>query len=205
MRISQAFLPLAAATLMMTGCGNQEPATRVVEQAEAALAKDRPDATLYAAEELKVAEASLAKIKADFAKKDYDAVIAAVPDFNTQEKTVRETIVSGQTLAAAAQNEWQTLNEEVPKTVEAIQTRVNKLAATRLPKEITKATFDAAKADLETMKVTWSEAQAAASSGKALEAASKGRTVQAKADQLKTQLGMTTAVASIAAPAPGTN
>jgi hypothetical protein len=205
MRISQAFFPLVAATLIMTGCGNKEPATRVVSQAEAALEKDRPDASLYAKEELKAADEMLAKIKADFAKEDYDAVVAAVPDFNTAEKTVRETIVSGQTLAAAAQTEWQTLNQEVPKTVEAIQTRVDKLAAAKLPKEITKETFEAAKADLETVKATWAEATAAASAGNALEAASKGHTVQAKADQLKNQLGMNTAVASIAQPAAGTN
>ncbi|HEV7606357.1 MAG TPA: hypothetical protein VGO61_03430 [Steroidobacteraceae bacterium] len=205
MRISQAFIPLVAATLIMTGCGNKEPASRVVQQAEAALAKDRPDASLYAKDELKVAEDTLAKIKADFAKEDYDAVVAAVPDFNSQEKIVRDTIVSGQTLAAAAQTEWQTLNEEVPKTVEAIQTRVDKLAATKLPKEVTKENFDAAKADLETIKATWAEATAAASAGNALEAAGKGRTVQAKADQIKNQLGMNTAVASIAKPAAGTN
>jgi hypothetical protein len=205
MRIYQAFFPLAAATLLMAACGNKEPASQVVTQAEAAIEKDRPDASLYAKEELKVAEATLAKIKADFAKEDYDAVVAAVPDFNAQEKTVRETIVSGQTLAAAAQNEWQTLNEEVPKSVEAIQTRVDKLAKGNLPKEVTKENFETAKADFETAKATWAEATAAASAGNAQEAAGKGRTVQAKTEQIKTQLGMNTAMASIAAPAAGTN
>jgi hypothetical protein len=51
------------------------------------------------------------------------------------------------------------------------------------------------------MKATWAEATAAATAGNTMEAADKGRTVQAKGEELKTQLGLNPAVASVAPPA----
>jgi hypothetical protein len=191
----------------MTGCGDKAPATSSVAQAEAALEKVRPDAQQFSAPELEAADATLASMKANLAKEDYRAVVADVPKFNTDMRTLKESIVSKQTLAVADQREWETLNQEVPKTVEEIQVRVDNLKGAKLPKEITKETFETAKTELETIKATWAEAAAAATAGNTTEAATKGRTVQAKAEELKTQLGMNadSAVASIAKPAAGTN
>jgi hypothetical protein len=200
MRISQLFLPLAAA-LIVTACGNKEPATNAVTQAEAALSGIRDDAAKYSPEELKTTEATLAKMKEDLAKEDYRAVVAQVPPFNAQMKTLQESLVTHQTLAAAAQNEWDTLNAEVPKSVEAIQVRVDALKGAKLPKEVTKENFEAAKTDLEAMKATWTEATTAAAAGDAQAAADKARTVQAKAEELKTELGMNPALANAAPPA----
>ena len=210
MRISQLFLPLAAA-LIITACGNKEPATNAVTQAEAALSGIRDDASKHAPDELKAAESTLAKMKADLADEDYNAVVDGVAPFNAQVKTLQETLVTKQTLAAAAQNEWETLNAEVPKTVDSIQVRVDSLTGSKLPKEITKETFETAKTELETMKATWAEATAAAAAGDTQAAADKGRTVQAKGEELKNQLGLNPALASVApatpvaAPAPAAN
>ena len=201
MRISHAFLPLVAATLFITGCGNKEPATDVVTQAEAAMEGLRTNASQFAPEELKTAEATLAKMKADLAKEEYGDVLKAVTPFNAQVKTVQDTMVSQQSLQVAAQQEWDTLNQEVPKTVEALQVRVDSLKGAKLPKEITKETFETAKTEFETLKATWAEATAAASAGKTLEAADKGRTAQAKGEELKTQLGMNPALAAVDPPA----
>jgi predicted nucleic acid-binding Zn-ribbon protein len=198
MRISQAFFPLIAGALLLTGCGNKQPATNAVTQAEAALAPMRDDAARFAPDELKAADATLTKMKDNLANSDYNAVVEDVPKFNAEVKTLQENVVQKQTLAAAAQNEWETLNAEVPKSVEAIQVRVDGLKGQRLPKEISKETYETAKADLETMKATWTEATAAATAGNTTEAADKGRTVAAKAEELKAKLGVTTAVASAA-------
>jgi hypothetical protein len=205
MRIAQLFLPLAAA-LIFSACGNKEPATNAVAQAEAALSGIRDEASKHASTELQAAEATLAKMKDDLANEDYRAVVQGVPPFNAQIKTLQETMVTNQTLAAAAQNEWDTLNAEVPKTVEAIQVRVDALSGSKLPKEITKETFETAKTELETMKATWAEATAAAGAGDTQLAADKGRTVQAKGEELKNQLGLNPTLASATPPsAPPAN
>lgn len=202
MRISQVFLPLVAGALVLTGCSEREPATQVVTQAETALEGLRANAAQFAPEELKAPEASLAAMKANLADKDYGAVLKDVPKFNEEVKVLQGAVVTNQTLAAAASTEWETLNAEVPKTVEALQVRVNALKGTRLPKEISKATFEMAKSELETMKTTWAEATAAATAGNTQEAADKGRTVQAKGEELKNQLGMTQTLAALPAPTP---
>lgn len=192
MQITNVLMGLAASTLLFTGCSNQKtPATSAVTQAEAALAETRDDAAKYAPDELKTADATLAKMKEDLAQEDYKDVIASVPQFNKDVTTLRETLVGKQTQVIAATREWESLNAEVPQEVEAIQVRVDSLASSpKLPKEVDKHEFEAAKASLETMKSTWTEATAAFSSGNATEAADKARAVQGKVVEVKTQLGM---------------
>jgi hypothetical protein len=116
-----------------------------------------------------------------------------VPQFNQEMASLKEVVVSTQTQMVAATREWETLSTEVPKVVEEIQTRVKNLSGSRLPKEVKKEAFEAAKASLETMKTTWAEATAAHDAGNALEAADKARMVQAKGEEVKTQLAMNAA------------
>jgi hypothetical protein len=202
MRISHVLVSVTAAAFMLTACGSKQPASNAVTQAESAISPLREDATRFAPEELKAADATLAKMKAELADSDYKGVIAEVPKFNAQMKSLQEAVVSKQAVAAAAQNEWDTLNAEVPKAVEAIQVRVDSLAGSRLPKEVTKENFEAAKTDLEAIKATWAEASAAATAGNTIEAADKGRTVAAKANELKNELGMNPSLASAGVTPP---
>jgi predicted nucleic acid-binding Zn-ribbon protein len=202
MRISQAFLALAATTLLMAGCGDKQPANNAVTQAENAIEPLRVDAAKFAPDELKAAEATLARMKDSLAKEDYKAVVDDVPKINNDIKTLQGAVVQQQTLAAAAQNEWDALNEEVPKSLESIQARVDSLKGQKLPKEITKENYEAAKTDLEAIKATWTEATTAASAGHPQEAADKGRAVQAKTQEIKTELGMAPAVAQASMTPP---
>jgi len=192
MKLSNALMALTASAMLMMGCASQkDPAEHVVTQAEAAVADLREDGAKFAPDELKAAETTLAKLKADYAKEDYKHVIAGVPQINKDVATLKETLVGRQTQIIAATREWETLKAEVPKAVEAIQVRVNSLASSaRLPKEVDKHEFEAAKASLETMKTDWADATAAFSQGKATEAADKARSVQGKVDEVKDQLGM---------------
>lgn len=200
MRISSMFVPLAAA-LILVGCGNKEPATQVVAQAEKISGELRNDGTALAPEEFKAVDATVADMKSKFGKEDYKAVMEAVPTFNGQVKTLKETLVAKQAIAAASTNEWNTLNAEVPKTVEALQVRVDSLTGTKLPKEITKETFTTAKTELEGMKSSWAEATAAAAAGDTMAAADKGRAVAAKGEELKNKLGMNPTLASTSSSA----
>ena len=192
MKLSNALMALTASAMLMTGCMSQkDPAANAVTQAEAAVADLRADGAKFAPDELKTTETTLAKMKADLAKQDYKDVIANVPQFNKQVATLKETLVGQQTQVVAATREWESLNAEVPKAVEEIQTRVNSLASSpKLPKEVDQHEFEAAKASLETMKTDWAAATAAFSSGNATEAADKARSVQGKVDEVKDQLAM---------------
>jgi hypothetical protein len=194
MKVLNGLMALAATSLLIVGCSSQKtPATNAVTQAEAAVTEVRFEAEKYAPAELKAVDATLANLKADLAKEDYKGVVAAVPQFNKEMAALKEITVAKQTQVVAATHEWEALSEEVPKQVQAIQTRVDSLSASKLPKEVNKEAFEAAKVALETMKATWAEATAAFSAGDALAATDKARLVQSKAKELETQLAMTPA------------
>jgi predicted nucleic acid-binding Zn-ribbon protein len=203
MKVYQALLPLAAA-MMIAGCGNRGTAQNVVGQSDGILNKLRPEATVTAPNELKAADATLAHMKQNFDAREYKVVVADVPQFNAQVKALEEAMANGQNAQAQAMQEWSTLNTEVPKSVEAIQARVDSLKPSALPKDVTKDELESAKKDLETMKVTWTEATTAAEGGDLTAATEKGRTVQAKAEELKSSLGMNEQLASVAQPPAGT-
>ena len=194
MKTLKGLMALAATTMLIAGCAGQKtPATSAVAQAETAVNEIRFEAGKFAPAELATTEASLAKLKGDLAKEDYKDVIAGVPQFNKDIATLKEIVVAKQTQQVAATHEWEALNDEVPKRVDAIQVRVDSLSKSALPKEVNKESFEAAKAGLESLKATWAEAAAAFSAGNALEATDKARLVQTKAKELETQLAMVAA------------
>jgi len=190
MRIPVVFMALGAGALLMGCASKEEPANTAVESAEAALNEVRPDASKYAPDQLQVAEQHLAAIKSDLAAKKYHEVLAAVPNFKQETQSLEDAAVAKQTQMAAATHEWQALSEEVPKNIEAIEQRVANLKSAKLPKEVSKESFETAKSSLEEMKSTWAEANAAATAGNPTEAADKGRIVQQKAKEVSEQLGM---------------
>jgi chromosome segregation ATPase len=204
MKVYQALLPLAAA-MMIAGCGSRSTAQNVVGQAENALNEVRGDASVAAPNELKQADATLAHMKQNFDQHEYKVVIADVPQFNNQMNAVKTAIETKQNGDLAATQEWTTLNAEVPKAVEEIQAKVDSLKPNALPKEVTRDELATARTDLETMKATWTEATTAANNGDLVAATEKGRTVQAKAQELKSSLGMNEQLASVATPPAGTS
>jgi chromosome segregation ATPase len=192
MRISKTLMGLAASTILFAGCASQEePATQAVTAVELSLSEVRVDAAKFAPEELNAAETKLAKIKGDLAKEDYKDVLAGSSELTKDVALLKEVVVSKQTQFAAATNEWESLSAEVPKMVQAIESRVDTLSGSKkLPSDVNKEVFEAAKAALALMKSQWAEATAAFSAGRATEAADKARIVQAKAEEVAGQLGI---------------
>lgn len=191
MRIHTVLMAAAATVLVAAGCASkEEPAAQAVASAEAALTEIRPDAVKYAPQELEAADASLAKLKQKLEKEEFKEVLADAPQLGNQVTLLKETVISKQTQMAAATHEWERLSTEVPPMIDSMQRQIESLAGTRLPKELTKEMFAAAKSSLEAMKSTWAEAGAAFSAGNAAEAADKGRIVEAKGQEVSAQLGM---------------
>jgi hypothetical protein len=185
MRIGKLFISLAAVGVIAAGCSSkEEPARAAVASTEAALAGVRDDASRYAPEQLQAVEAKIEGLKTSLVREEYKEVIAAAPNVTKEVTALHDVVVAKQTQNAAATNEWEALKEEVPRLVQSIQVRVDSLTGSKLPKEVTKESFEAAKADLETMKTQWGEATAAFGAGDATQAADKGRAVKAKAEEL---------------------
>jgi len=194
MKLIQALLPLAAATLM-AACGGGT-AKSVVAQADGAMTTVKDEAATTAPHELKTAQETLDRMKHNLDAHEYKLVTADVPKFNEQFVALKTAMQENQGKVQAAVTEWQALNAQVPKTVEEIQKRVDSLKPEKLPKDVTKEELETAKADLETMKATWAEAQQLAQNANPIEATEKARAVRAKAEELKSSLGMDQQVAS---------
>lgn len=192
MRIQSFVLAIAAATLLVTGCGRMKnEATQAVSSIETSVASLKEDGTKYAPIAYQGVESTLATLKDSLAKEDYKTVLAGTPELTKAVDSLKTAIASGKEQFDYATTEWVSLSADVPKMVEAIQSRVDTLSSSkRLPKNVSKEAFDGAKSGLETMKATWAEATAAFNDGKPSEAAEKARAVKAKGTEVLAALGM---------------
>jgi hypothetical protein len=192
MNVFKPLIAIAASTIVFTGCAsNEAPARQALASAEASLAEIRVDAAKYAPEDLKAAETKLARVKQDLAKQEYKDALGGATQLTKETATLKELVVSKQTQSVAATNEWESLSEEVPKMVEAIESRVHVLSGSRkLPADVDKEAVESAKSALKSMKSEWAEASEAFHEGNAIEAADKARMVQARGEKVIDLLGM---------------
>lgn len=192
MRLAKVFLAIAATTLLATGCAQQKnEATKALTAIESSVSALKEDGAKYAPEAYKGVESTLTTLKDSLAKGDYKSVLAGTPELSKAVDTLKTAIESGKEQFNAATAEWSSLSADVPKMVEAIQSRVDILSSSRkLPKNVSKDALDTAKSGLDWMKSTWAEATAAATGGMPAEAVEKARAVKAKGAEVLAALGM---------------
>jgi hypothetical protein len=183
--------------VLIVGCANQKaPAEAAIANAEAAIAPIRDAAHTYVPDQMQAVDAQLNSLKDSLAKGDYAAVIAGAPALNTAISSLKDAAAAKQADAEAAiakaKDAWAGMSTDVPKMVDAIQSRVDVLSKSHhLPKGVTKDSLAAAKSGLDTMKTGWSDASSAATSGDFTTAMSKAQAVKDQATQIMQSLGMT--------------
>jgi hypothetical protein len=182
----------ASAFLALAACSTQKgPATEAVNAAQAALTAVREEAARYLPSDLQGVEASVASLADQLAKKDYKSVLANAPALMTSISSLSDAVSARKAAVEAATAEWTTLSADLPNMVSAIQSRLDVLAKSkRLPKNLTQAAYDSAKAGFDSMRSTWDAATAAATAGDPVDAVAKAREVQAKGNEVLTLLGM---------------
>lgn len=198
MHISKVLMALAAATLLMTGCAKQkQEATKALDAVEASLQDFKADAQKYAPDGLKGIETNIKMMQDSLEKKEYENVLAGTPQLEKAVASLKEAVASGKEHAEAAlvsaKTEWTALNVDVPKMVEAIEARVAELDKRKVRIKLSKEEVESAKSGLAWMKSEWAEATAAATSGKEIEAAEKGKAIRQKGEELQKQLDIKTA------------
>ncbi len=192
------FVWLAAALMavLLVGCANQKgPAQQALASADSALAQIRDQAQKYVPDQLQQVDAQLQSAKDAFAKGDYKAVLAAAPALSSAITSLGQAAQAKQADVEAAlskaKDAWTSVSTDVPKMVDAIQSRVDVLSKSHhLPKGVTKDTLASAKSGLDSLKSMWSDASNAATSGDYTGAMSKAQAVKDKATQIMQSLGM---------------
>ena len=127
---------LAACALI--GCISQKaPAEQAVASAETSLGAIRDTAQKYAPDQLQAVEAQLTAMKENLSKGDYPAVLAAAQNVNASIKALEDAADNKKAEAdaalAKAKDQWGPMSTDVPKMVDAIQTRVDTLSKTAPP------------------------------------------------------------------------
>ena len=196
MKTVSVWVLVALAACGLASCTNQKaPAEQAVASAETSLSAVRDEAQKYAPEQLQVVDAQLSAMKDNLNKGNYQAVLAAAANVSSAISGLKEAADNKKAQAdaalAKAKDAWGPMSTDVPKMVDAIQGRVDKLSKERhLPKGVTKDSVASAKSALDSMKSAWSDASNAAASGDYTTAVSKAQTVKDQAADTMKSLGM---------------
>jgi DNA repair exonuclease SbcCD ATPase subunit len=194
MRMTSVLAAITAA-VFLTACANQkEPAEQALAKVQASLSELKADAEQYAAEELKNAEQAVARLKAKLDSQDFSGVVQGAPSVASIVSALKEAVAKKKAeaaeLMAMAQQEWTELSGSMPQLVDTLQKRVDSLTRSkRFPQGLDKAGFEAAKAEFETLKSSWSEATAEFGAGLATDAVRRGRAAKAKCEWLLQKFG----------------
>ena len=196
MKKQSVWLLATLAAVLVVGCANQKaPAEQAVAGAETALAAVRDDAQKYVPDQLQAVDSQLAALKDSLTKGDYKSVLTGAPTLNSAISSLKDAAeakkADAEAALAKAKDAWGPLNAEVPKMVEAIQSRITALSKSHhLPKGVTKDGLAAAKSGVDSLKSMWGEASNASASGDFTTAVSKAQAVKDKAAEIMKSLGL---------------
>ena len=196
MKKQSVWLVATLAAVLVVGCANQKaPAEQAVAGAETALAAVRDDAQKYVPDQLQAVDSQLAALKDSLTKGDYKTVLTGAPTLNSAISSLKDAAeakkADAEAALAKAKDAWGPLSAEVPRMVEAIQSRITALSKSHhLPKGVTKDGLASAKSGVDSLKSMWSDASNASASGDFTTAVSKAEAVKNKAAEIMKSLGM---------------
>jgi hypothetical protein len=184
-------IALAIAVLALAACesADKAPAAAALTAAQTAIDAVKTEAMKYVPEQVKSVDDALATARANFEKKDYKAALAGAQDVAARAK---ELGAAAATKKAELTKSWEEISNGVPKMAEAIKSRVDILSQSKkLPAGLDKAKVDDAKAGLESMNQSWTQASDAYKSGDVSSAVAKAKAAKDKAVEIMTALNMT--------------
>jgi hypothetical protein len=191
------WLVASVAAMLIFACSSQKaPAEQVVADIDSALSAIHDSAAKFSPDALHTVEAQVATLKENLAKGEYKEVLAAAPAVNTAVASLKQDAEAKQAAADAAlaqtKQQWHTLDAEVPKLIAGIHSQMDTLSKMRkLPKGVTKASFESAKTEVASLDSMWAEAtNTVANEDNYAGAVAKGQAVKDKATELMQALGM---------------
>jgi hypothetical protein len=190
------WIAASGAAVLMFACSSQKaPAEQVVADIDTALSAIHDSAAKYSADTLHTVEPQVATLHKSLDQKDYKGVLASAPAVNKAIASLKQDAEAKQTAAdtalAQTKQQWFTLSAEVPKLIAGIHSQLDMLSKKRkLPKGVTKGSFESAKAEAASLDSMWQEAtNAVAKEDMYASAVAKGQVVKDKASQLMQTLG----------------
>ena len=190
---------LAFVALFASACSHyKEQAQAAIAQAETALEAISVDAQKYLPQKYQELEDAITAAKATLDKGDAKGALAAANDLPARVAALGSEVASAKQQAIATLTDsWNSMSGDLPKMIDAIQSRVDTLSKSKkLPKGLDQASFDAAKSGLDEIKGLWSAATQSFNSGNVEDAVAKAKAVEQKGTEVMGLLGMKTAPAA---------
>jgi prophage DNA circulation protein len=155
----------------------------------------RDEAQKYVPDQLQSVDDQLKSLKDSFAKGDYKSVLTGAPSLTSAISALKDAAeakkADAEAALAKAKDAWGGMSADVPKMIEAIQSKATALAKSKkLPKGVTKDAVASAKSGVDALKSSWSEAANAAAAGDFTTAMNKAQSVKDKAAEVMKSLGM---------------
>jgi hypothetical protein len=190
------WLAAAAVAMLVLACSNEKaPAQQAVANIDTSLGAIHDSAAKYSPDTLQSVEAQVGALKQSLARGDYKSVLANAPAVKASVASLKEEVDTKQTAAdadvAKTKQQWRNLSAEVPKLIAGLQAQVDTLSKSKkLPKGLTKASFESAKAGVASLDPMWADATTTLGAGDYAGAAAKGQATKDKATELMQTLGM---------------
>jgi hypothetical protein len=174
------FLTFCSVAILFAACVNQmEPAKNALDNINNTLNSVSADAQKYVPDQFAQAQGKAAALTAAYEKKDYATVLARAPTVLTEVKGLAgASAAKKDEMEKALGNDWRSLAAAVPKSLSAVQSRIDDLTKTkRVPKGVD---LGAAKSGLADATSAWDKAQEAFKAGNPADAVTAGKDAQGK-------------------------
>jgi hypothetical protein len=179
---------MVSLTLVAACASEKAPAEQALKTAEAAIGEIRGEAAKWVPDQARALEASLASLKDKFSKGEYKTVLAETPALTSR---VKEVAAGAAAKKAQLTKTWEELSVGLPKMVDAVKSRVDILSKSKkLPANVSKEKFEAAKAGLAEATKGWEDATAAYKGGNVADAVARADAVKRKTVEALEALGM---------------
>jgi hypothetical protein len=181
---------LSFALLLLAGCaGQREPAQKMMNDIETAVAVASADASKYAPDQLNDVQTKLDDLKTAFDAQDFEGVLTRGPALLSEAQGLAgAAAVNKAGTTKALNDQWDSLANTVPDELTAIHGRIELLGEPnnrRLAKGIDLA---AAKSGIDAAASQWSKAQGAFGNGNLDEAVAAGNDAKTKVDAVAVAL-----------------
>jgi hypothetical protein len=159
------------AGLSSSGCSPKSATEMVIKSTESAYAPVKDKLENAMPDEARAIEAKIAAAKDNMAKGEYKAALEGIKGVPAEIKDLSSKVDAK---LAELQTSWDGMAAAVPGMATALSAQVDRFAAMKkLPKGMTTAALDQAKADLAQGQQAWTDAQAAQSGARVAEAVTK--------------------------------
>jgi hypothetical protein len=177
---------LSLVGLLLAACASErEPAQKLMNDIQAAIAASADDAAKYVPDQLNDVQTKYDDLKTALDAQDYKGVLARGQPVLAQAQGLAAAAVAKKAdLAKQLNDQWSSLSGVVPQELTAVQSRLDMLSQKKNAKLAKGIDLGAAKSALGDATSLWSKAQGAFGNGNMDEAVSTAKDVKGKLDAL---------------------